>query len=461
MSQSKEKLLQDMLQEEAACTSAKLAKRIGMSHEELKGAYQRLKGQLPPLSPKTFGVADFFRRIMERDVLADVQRILSFREQQFVFPDSLELHLGPACQCACRFCWRWDNGQWTRGDLGLYRKELRTAQHLKASEFRSLSGLLKIEEVQALFRDFKRGGGQRLYFSGGLEFFTSPIAEDAIRCAVDTGITSLFVYTNGVANCFDKPEFLELLVESAESIRFSLHAATPETYAFVQMPHRPQDEAEMEFRNVRHRIERILQMRNQMQSANRKAKIGVAFLVVGRNLHELRDAIQWMTRIGIDDCDIRVDMCEKEAWFSEEEITDLKRILGTIQEDREKGVFSPMVVNARFDANEHIRQKLKQQHVTHCRIPLKKPAVDPWGYVYECCYRNHPSMQDDGFLLGKFPEKSLSEILRGVHSSPRYPRIHCRDCTDWEMAYNACVEKVLSDWDQGISPDELPYEAKP
>ena len=72
-------------------------------------------------------------------------------------------------------------------------------------------------------------------------------------------------------------------------------------------------------------------------------------------------------------------------------------------------------------------------------------------------------MQEEEFLLGKFPDKNLNEIFRKAHDSqpPKCPRIHCRDCTDWEMAYNACMEKVLGDWDQGISPEELPFVAKP
>ena len=445
-----------LLQDHPAWPTARIAAQAGLTMEEIKEVYTQLRDQLPALPHKSFGVPGFFRAVLERAVLPDRGRLDAFREGRFVFPDYLELHLGPACQCACRFCWRWAKAAWAPGDLGHYRKDINSLPVQSAGAYRDPAQLLELAQVHDLLREFKENGGRQLYLSGGLEFFTSAIAEGVIRAAAEAQLEATHVYTNGVASCFDNFEFAELLVGSAASIRFSLHAATPETCAYVQMPHLPAASAARVFEMVKARVERLVQVRDRMRSRTKTAAIGVAFLVLGKNLDELEAALNWMRRAGVDDCDIRVDMREEAAWFTAEETERLKAIVGRIRERVDRGEYQPLRVNARIDATADIRAALKEQAVRRCRVAFKKPAVDPWGFVWSCCYRAHPALQAPEFLLGKYPEQSLTHILKNARGWG-CPRSHCRDCTDWEMAFNACVEKVLADWADGIPPERLPF----
>lgn len=445
-----------LLQDHPAWPTAMMAAQSGLSVGGVEEVYAQLKGHLLPLPHKSFGVPGFFRAVLERAVLPDRGRLEAFREGRFAFPDYLELHLGPACQCACRFCWRWAKAAWEQGDLGHYRKDINSLSAQSAAACRDPAQLLDLAQVRDLLREFKENGGRQLYLSGGLEYFTSTIAEGAIRAAAEAGFEAVHLYTNGVANCFDNTEFVELLLASTASIRFSLHAATPETYADVQMPHRAPAPAAQVFETVKARVEKLVQTRERMRSRTKTATVGVAFLVLGRNLDELEDALDWMRKAGVDDCDIRVDMREEAAWFTAEETERLKAIVGRIRERVEQGCYQPLRVNARIDATADIRAAVKEQAVRRCRVAFKKPAVDPWGFVWYCCYRAHPSLQEPEFLLGKYPQQSLTQILQNALGW-RCPRAHCRDCTDWEMAFNAGVEKVLADWADGIPPERLPF----
>lgn len=371
-------------------------------------------------------------------MLSDRSRLEKFEKKEFVFPDMLELHLGKTCQCACRFCWRWLNGQWREGDSGLYRGK---------------DNLLPLpkKDVIRLLHEFKENGGKQLYLSGGLEFFTSDMAEDIIKSAAELGLT-IKAYTNGVSNCFDKEEFLDLILDKVEYIRFSLHAIKSDTYAKVQMPHRDREAAEEEFKKVRERITKLVKRRKQCKDLSKKAKIFIAFLVIGDNFLELKEAIDVWKEVGIDSFDIRVDMREKERWFTKKQEKDLEKIMKEIRVQREKGFYNPMkVTGERHEARHQI--KLPER----CFIPFKKPTVDPWGVVYACCYGAHPSLQHHKYELGNLHKETLKEMLERLHNNRIIPLPHCAQCSDWELNYNQCIEKVLADWRDGFPPESLPF----
>ena len=421
-----------------------IAKEVEVEIPELKEIYNKIRGKLPALPDMPFGESNFTRRILESVVLSDRPRLDKYLNNEFVFPARLELHLGPACQCACRFCWRWESGKWKAGENGLYRKK---------DNF----SLLQEKDITSLFLEFKERGGSELFFSGGLEFFTSPLSEHAIREASRIGIKKINVYTNGVSDYFDKSDFLELIVKSVSSIRFSIHANSPATYAFVQMPHKDQKEAESEFEKVRNRIKKLLIERNS-QEGNKRPRISVSYFVIGDNLKELEGSIFFMKGVGVDEFDIRIDMQEKQIWFTKTQEKDLTELINIIKKNSENGKYRPMKVTARIEDPGKMRQELKSQMAEKCYIPIMKPVITPWGDVYTCCYRAHPAFMAPNYELGRYPKDgSLFDILKKKFDSGFIPYTQCKQCTDWEMAYNTCVEKVIEDRNDGIEPTDLPF----
>ena len=439
MEEDKVKKVIELVKENPVLTSIEVAHESDVSVGELGEIYQQIKGQIQSAEYETFGLSNFSLNVMEEDVLPDRERLERFKDKEFVSLDSLELHLGPACQCACLFCWRWSDDQWKKGDLGLYRGK------------EDCSLLLK-EDVENLLKDFKANGGKQLYLSGGLEFFTSEIAEDVIKFAAELGL-QIKVYTNGAADCFDNEDFLDLILDKVEYIRFSMHAIRPETYADVVMPHINKETAERYFERVRGRIKKMVERRNRSEDPTKKAKIGISFLAINKNFRELEEAIDEWKKTGVDSFFIAVDMREKVKWFTTEEKEEFMEIIEKIREENEQGSYSPMQVGG----DRHVARE-KVSLAEKCFIPLKHPTVDPWGFVYTCCFRAHPSYQHHTFELGKLHREKLVDILKRAHEREDIPLpFHCGQCLDYELTFNRCIEKVLTDWRDGFTPDSLPF----
>lgn len=430
----------DLLKDNPALLSKSIAHEVESPLKELKAIYKEIKGVIQPLDKRTFGISSFFQMVLETEVLPDKNRVEKFRNKEFVFPNMLELHFGTSCHCACRFCWRWENGQWKPGDKGLYIGKKGYP-------------LLQKQNVIDILHEFKENGGTQLYLSGGLEFFTSELAEDTIKSASELGLI-IRAYTNGIADCFEKEDFIDLLIDKAEYIRFSVHAVNPDTYAKVQMPHRDKVSTEKEFLKLKDHIRKMVKRRKRYENLSRKVRIFIAFLVINDNFHEIKEAIDMWKEIGVDSFDIRVDMRDKKRWFTKKQEEELNIIMDEISTKREHGAYHPMkLTGERHEARHEI--KLPET----CFIPFKKPAIDPWGNVYTCCYRAHPSLQHDNYKLGNIQRERLGEILKRNLKKHKIPFPHCAQCTDWELTYNRCIEKVSTDWDDGFPPESLPFIA--
>jgi MoaA/NifB/PqqE/SkfB family radical SAM enzyme len=364
----------------------------------------------------------FLKSIMVDNVLTDNDRIKAYQAGDFVFPDTIELHLGLTCQCACIFCWRWSGGGRSKGDSGNYRVD------------RSLA-VMTAEDITALLTTFKESGGKQVYFSGGLEFFTSPHALHAIRVSREQGLISR-IYTNGLSDSFDNPDVRRLILDSSEYIRFSIHAHTSETYRKAQMPDCGQDIATSNFLRVRGRITALVA--DRCSGTRSQARIGISFLALGCNYNEIESAIEYYRDLGVDTFFIAADMREAADWFDCTERNNFDELLAGIRIRNDRGDFAPMTV-----LGDRHEPRILTRFPSHCFVPYKHPAIDPWGHVYSCCYRVNPSQQFQDFKYGKFPENSLYEILQSAHEQGRIPRPQCAQCPDWELGYNQCIEEVL------------------
>jgi MoaA/NifB/PqqE/SkfB family radical SAM enzyme len=365
----------------------------------------------------------FLKSIMDENVLADGVRVRAFQSGEFIFPDTIELHLGLTCQCACIFCWRWRGGGRSKGDPGDYRVD------------RSIP-VLSAEDITELLTSFRALGGKQVYFSGGLEFFTSPHALHAIRVSRDLGL-GIRIYTNGISESFDDPDVRRMLLDAVEYIRFSVHANTSETYRKAQMPNRSLECATADFHQVRERIASFVADRRLLGMDRSQARIGVSFLALGCNYAETEAAIEFYRDLGADSFFIAADMREADDWFDTSQRSGLDALLKEIRLRNERGEFAPMTV--RGDRHE---PRILTRFPSRCYVPYKHPAIDPWGHVYSCCYRVNPSQQFQDYKYGKFPEEGLFQILKRAHDQGRIPRPQCAQCPDWELGYNQCIEAV-------------------
>jgi MoaA/NifB/PqqE/SkfB family radical SAM enzyme len=368
----------------------------------------------------------FLKSIMDENVVPDSERIKAYQAGEFIFPDTIELHLGLACQCSCVFCWRWQGGRRDQDEPGDYRVN------------RSIP-TLTADDITELITSFRKQGGKQIYFSGGLEFFTSPHALHAIQVSRDQNLR-IRIYTNGLSDCFDESGVRRMILDSAEYIRFSVHANSSESFRNAQMPNRRLDEASADFQRVRDRIAAFVADRRPAGdgAGQTQARIGVSFLALGYNYGEIEDAIEFYRDHGVDSFFIAADMRDAADWFDDSQRRSFDKKLKKVLLRNERGDFAPMTV--RGDRHE---PRIRTRFPSKCFVPYKHPAIDPWGHVYSCCYRVNPSQQFQDYNYGKFPESGLFDILRRAHDQGRIPRPQCAQCPDWELGYNQCVEEVL------------------
>ena len=295
----KEKIEQviELVTKEPQLSSADIANELELESHELISIYEKAKNALPKVEENTFGKSNFFHKVLRLDVLTDRNRIEKLKEGSFVFPDMLELHLGMSCQCACIFCWRWIEYRRQDGEKGLY-KDKKMHQPINSVN------------IKELLKEFKSKGGKTLLLSGGLEFFTCRFACEVIKFASDYDL-NIKIYSNGVSDFFSDDKKIDLILDKAQYIRFSLHAFRSETYRKVQMPHRTITEVKSEFETVKQNIQKIVK-----RNSHNSCSIHLGFLVIGDNYLELEDSINYWKSIGVDCFDIRVDMIGKEVWFS-------------------------------------------------------------------------------------------------------------------------------------------------
>ena len=71
-----------------------LASELGLSFSELKELLLQIQTPNQPMKERTFGKLSFFKSILNIDVLPDINRLIKYKQNKFVFPDILELHLG-------------------------------------------------------------------------------------------------------------------------------------------------------------------------------------------------------------------------------------------------------------------------------------------------------------------------------------------------------------------------------
>jgi hypothetical protein len=308
----------------------------------------------------------------------------------------LEFHPGTACSLQCVFCYR------------------------GGADYGGGSRPLSVTRIEHLIDEFAALGGRELFVSGGLEPLSRPEATlAALRCAHARQLR-VRLYTNGMATALREPAVRGALVAHADWIRFSKHGISEHVFRKVERPRA---------RNARLKaaIDNFAGLRRWRGTCDRP-ELGVAFLVVPQNVHELFSAGCFWRDVGADFLDVRVDMTTGLSAMD-----NVQSVLADFGAQAAVGRFDPLRVSLRDEpAGRAARQP------SYCWVPRVKPVVDPWGVVWACCLRAQPGFRPRWARMGDLRLKSLEEILRQVQT--RLPLRHCDECTAWERHYNRACE---------------------
>ncbi|MCP4612820.1 MAG: radical SAM protein [Planctomycetes bacterium] len=358
----------------------------------------------------------------------------SIQANKPVYPSVLELHTGPTCPCDCIFC---------------FSRNKRKA--CSACSPQVSTRLLTADNILSIVRTLVNKGCESIIFSGGLEPFSSKITLDVLSQLPPK--PRVRIYTNGVPDILDY-EAIKLAVSRASQIRFSINAATAQTYSVVQMPHR--NDGNEVFAAVVNRVKKAVKIRDSLRTSGQDAaKIGVAFLTIPANYHEIEQAAILWAKVGIDFFAIGNDALTENprlTSFNQEERLKRKSSIEKILNLRKSGRLGKMFVRP---SRESVQNKL-QPNAGVCYAPFFKAVIDLFGNRWACCMRAHPGLQNQAYLLDTV--KSGDDFVRSVKYQELPLPFHCLECTEFEYVENICAKKLIDDLKFKIKLLDQPFK---
>jgi hypothetical protein len=428
----------ELFREEPWLSARETAERTGLTLDEVRGQYASIRGDssLQSALDSLDGPQRFFLAVL-RDALLRDSLLASVLDGAPPSPWMLELHTGPACPCRCVFCYSMGAG---------------LAVDERGYQYTDQAGMLDKDGFIRIINAFADAGGQRLVFSGGLEPLTCGFLPELLREGVALELDT-WLYTNGLPKTLD-PRGWRWVVDNLASIRFSVHGATADAYHATQVPHVSARAASALFERATRRVASTVGRRDDRERRGAPAaKIGVALVAVPQNWVQVPLAARMWGQMGVDFFDIRMDALTVEPRaprLTSEQMARLKDEL--IRE----ALIEVRGTRTRVSAGRRpLSEEPGYRMASRCYAPLAKVAVDPWGNLFTCCMRAHPTLSHPSFRIGKLTaaRPGLGPHLRRASLPLGW---HCNQCPDWEVALNKACSKIEDDFHHGIAPDQQP-----
>lgn len=240
-----------------------------------------------------------------------------------------------------------------------------------------------------LVKDAARLGVRSIAFIGDGEPFVNPHTPEAIVTSAANGV-DCSVATNGALL---KESYIPDILEALTWMRFSLCAAEPELYSHVQGA-RPGD--------FERAVENMTTCARVKRERNLPVDIGVVFLLMPQNHHQLLDAVEVVRQTGVDYLYIKqyvaYDKNDFQFDFSfYDGVDDLLR-------QAEAKSTDDFAVMARWN---NIKRTCKEYD--RCLSLPFLVHVGGNGRLYPCA----PLIGDDTVCYGDLHEQSLEQVLRG------------------------------------------------
>ncbi len=205
-------------------------------------------------------------------VLYHQDKILELRSGHQPVPVRAHLILSDLCNQNCSFC--------------SYRMDGHPSnQMFKDGDNNNPKRLIDLDKAQEIIIDLADLGVKAIEFQGGGEPTVHPHLPDLMEMALTHGMDVALV-TNGVL----VNEKLLRVLPACSWVRFSLDAGRPETYARIR------ESSPSVFDKVKQNIARVVKARRSFNNL----VIGVGFVVMRDNLHEMIEAARQVKELGAD-----------------------------------------------------------------------------------------------------------------------------------------------------------------
>ena len=381
-----------------------------LSRQELIEVYGEIQ-QKKELVSDGARYPEFTRTFSE--VLEEAEWVESLLSGQgIVYPIVLEMHLGTFCNSDCAFCFSKDV-EYEKGER------------------------LECQEAKNFLEHCKENGVREIWFSGGKEPLTSPVASDVILLANGLGYKTR-LYTNGILMT---GSVCEKLIDCSQ-VRVSVSSASQDTYQKVH------GRRGAKLRTIMSNIERLVKLKNMNGS---DVNVGVCCIIYGANYHEIREMVNVWRLVGVDTIQLR-----KESVGKTEPLNEYQKCVIL---DQMADICPGPDLDIRGLSEGELYGKTQflpgMKRAELCRAGAWKRGIDPFGGVWNCDFAMHPGNRfSRGHLrLGGIRESSMEDIL----ASAEYPP-HCEICQAHAYGLNIQLEKLRDDRDFGISLEEQPWK---
>jgi len=337
-------------------TARQLAQESGATREEIRELFRQLRADDEiQRSLSVWGPSEGYSISVLRKYLLDSSGFVqSIHRGELGCPKVLELHLSPACPCACIFCYNKGEGVPSGDDK--HRPSRDTA-------------LLTNNKILSIINALVERGCDAVYFSGGLEPFSSSVMSDVLYRMSPKPI--VHILTSGVPNTISD-DVLRFAIQRATLFRFSIHAASPYTYGIVQLPNR--HDGDVIFDLVLNRVKKAVTFRNNLRESGKPAaEIAVTFFPVPANYLELEDAVRIWASIGIDKFDIGNDALRINSRvkpLDEKQKEELEQIYTRIKAMADLGTLNQMKIRP---SRADVQTSLTVAH--KCYAPIEKAVL--------------------------------------------------------------------------------------
>ena len=298
-----------------------------------------------------------------------LDRLCAWKNDEIVYPVTVELHLSNVCNNKCFYC---------------------CADNVKDNK------IMTKEETRKAIEFIKRTNAKGIIFSGGGEPSVSPFFEDALYFAegLDIGVIS-----NGVA--LDSQKQITIL-KTCKWLRISFDSDNDELYAKIRGTH--------SFDIVKNHIEEILRKKESFGSS---CTIGLQIVVNKYNFSRVREIAYWMSKTfpTIDYIQVRpVEIKINEDGYSLAELQEIEPQLKLLRK------MNKIIVSDKWD----LFFGKREFGFTKCHCAEFIGAIDAYGDYYLCCHTiKYPQYKylnifgDDNLIakridvLNKLPNKGL------------------------------------------------------
>lgn len=335
------------------------------------------------------------------------EKLLQIRNNEQPLPVHVLIVISDLCNQDCHFC--------AYRMSGYINNEVFSIIQPDGQVNRNPNRMIPYEKLQEILHDCKRMGVRAIQLSGGGEPTVHPQFGQYVSDILDADI-DLGLVTNGLML---KEKDMDNLARSCW-VRVSIDAGTPETYS------KTRNVSKDHYKRVRENI-------TKLAARDRKATLGIGFVVTKENYRELEDACRQYKEWGADYTRVGgFFQNEGSAYYSEiiDELTETCKRLEKLNDD------GYTVYNNFQDRIDDLEQG--SPDYGYCGIMNLTTYIGADLNVYTCCNNSYSKKG----TIGSLKDQGFYDLWTGEEKRKMFAEFDPRSCE--KCMYNNKNKSILS-----------------